>query len=329
MSDALPQPSVEHYELTAPPPFAAQELAQLKLFKEADLEAVAPLLGGCRIRSLKPGEILVRAGESCPALYLVLGGCLRAQDPSATVPDTLIKTGDSLGELFLLQDAVVPWTISAIEPTRVIAVDGKTAWVLIATSHAFARNLLALMAERARVGGTVAAGGELRTSYKRHATIDETTGLHNRAWLESILPRQMMRSAMNNDPLALLLVEIDALADYHAQLGVEAGDHVRYAVAQTLINNVRPTDLVACYGPAQFAVVLPEADLAGALLVGERVRNAASEAVILMSDGSILPSVTISAGAAQFQPGTDAVVFLAVAEAALHAAQRSGGNRVC
>lgn len=328
MHEVKPEPGVEHYDIWAPSSFDERELARVNLFKGADLVALLALLRECRVRLLGPGEALVRAGESCPALYLVLGGRLRAQDPSSTVPDSLIRAGDSLGELFLLQDAVVPWTISAVDGAKVLAIDAKTAWALVAASHAFAQNLLALMAERARVGGNVAAGRELRASYQRHATLDETTGLHNRTWLESILPRQMTRSAMNNEPLGLLLIEIDELADYRTRFGAEAADHARYAVAQTLINNVRPTDLVACYGPAQFAVVLPEAGLDGALHVGERLRGAVSEAVILMSDNSILPSITVSVGAAQLEPSTDAPAFLALAHASLQSAKRTGGNRV-
>lgn len=327
MRQAVSESKLEHQGADAPVPFTAQELARINLLKEADLGAVEALLRACPVRLLQAGETLVSAGDSCPALYLVLSGRLRAQDPASVVPDTLIKAGDSLGELFLLQDAVVAWTISAVERTRVLLIDAKTAWVLVATSHAVARNLLALIAERARLGWTVAASGELRTSYNRHATLDETTGLHNRTWLGSILPRQMTRSAMSNVPLGLLLVEIDGFAGYAEQFGGAAGEHARYAVAQTLINNVRPTDLVACYGSTQFAVVLPEANLDGACLVGERVRHAVSEAVILMSDESILPSITVSIGAAQFQPSMEASAFLEAADGALQTARRSG-NRV-
>jgi hypothetical protein len=49
--------------------------------------------------------------------------------------------------------------------------------------------LLKLLVERARLGGTIEASSELRTSYKRHVTLDESTGMHNRHWLDSILPR--------------------------------------------------------------------------------------------------------------------------------------------
>lgn len=311
------------------PRFARDELVRLALFEDADGDVIQALLSDCPVRVLKAGEVLVRAGDGCSALYLILGGCLRVQDPSSTVPDACIKTGDSVGELFLLEEARMTWTVSAAEPTRLLVVDTETAWALVDASHAVARNLLKRLVERARVGGTVASGGELRTSYRRHATLDEGTGLHNRNWLDSILPRQVLRSTMSNAPLSLLLIEIDDFADYCSQFGAAAGDHARYAVSQTLVNSVRPTDLVACYGSTRFAVVLPEADTEGASRVAERLRNAVSEAVVLMSDESILPSLTVSTGVAHFQPPNDAAGLLKVAESALRTATRTGGNRVC
>jgi diguanylate cyclase (GGDEF)-like protein len=308
--------------------FSRKELAELTLLKDAHQETIVPILQDCAVRLLANGEMLLRAGDSCQALYLILSGRLRVQDPSSTVPDGMIKAGDSVGEMFLMQDATVARTISAVEPTRLLVVDQKVAWELIRASHETARNWLALLAERSRVGGIIRGSEELKTSYKRHATLDECTGLHNRLWLDSIMPRQITRSSKNNSPLALLLVEIDDFAEYSAQFGHAAGDHARYAVAQTLMNSVRPTDLIACHGPASFAIILPESDVTGAVVVGERARHAVSEAVVMMSDESILPSLTVSVGAAQCEAGTDAAAFLAAAETALRSAKTIGGNRV-
>lgn len=312
---------------TAATRFSRKELAQFALFKDAHQEKIVPILQNCPIRLLGIGDIIVRAGESCESLYLILSGRLRLQDPTSTQPDGVAKAGDGIGELFLLRDAVVAWTVSAAEPTRLLVVDRKVAWELIGCSHEIARNWLTLLAERSRIGGVI-RGEELKTSYRRHATLDECTGLHNRLWLDSIVPRQIARAAKDNAALGILLVDIDDYAEYGAQFGFEAGEHARYAVAQTLVNNLRPTDLVACYGPASFVAILPDSDVTGACSVAERIRHAVSEAVVLMSDQSILPSVTVSVGAAQYQAGGDAVALYAAAEAALASAKTIGGNRV-
>ena len=306
-----------------------QDLAQFHLFKEVAMSAVVPLLREAPVRTLEAGQVLLRAGDPCAALYLVLAGALRLRGPSSGVPDAVAKVGDSVGELFLVPDARAPWTVSALESARLLCVDRQTANRLIDVSHAFARNFVSLLTQRLRIGNDIAGSDALKTAYQRHATLDEITGLHNKNWLDTMLPRQLLRSSMAKTPLGLLLVEIDGFADYRAQFGAVAADHARCAVAQTLIHSVRPTDLIACHGPAQFAIVLPDADLPGACTVGERVCAAVNEAVILMSDESILPSITVSVGAAEFEASMDAAVLLRAAENLVQAAKRTGGNRVC
>ncbi|MBI3898749.1 MAG: diguanylate cyclase [Gammaproteobacteria bacterium] len=301
-----------------------EELVQLRLLEGVELSGVEGLLRRCAVRTLVVGEVLVRAGETCPALYFVLSGRLRARDPSSILPDTFIEVGDGFGELSLFQWAPSTVTVMALEAARVLVVDAQTAGTLVATSHPLARNLLNVLAERLRASaGTVGNTGQLAAAYKRHATLDEATGLHNRRWLENVLPRQIMRSSMAGKSLALLLVDIDDFGQYNADFGYDAGDHALYAVAQTLLNSVRPTDLAARYGAGQFAIVLPEADIAGAGVVAERVRHAVGEAVVLMSDESILPPVSVSIGIAELAPFSDAPTLLAAAQQALREASKS------
>jgi diguanylate cyclase (GGDEF)-like protein len=308
--------------------WSRKELSQVALFKGAHQESIAPILRDCQVRVLATGDVLLRAGEPCPALYLVLSGRLRMQDPDAIKPDTLVRAGDSLGELVVLEKVVVMPTVSAVEPTRLLAIGRDVAWALIRKSHDIATNWLALLAERTRVSGVVAGGEELTTSHPLHTTHDESTGLFNRRWLDAMLPRQIARSSTGNQPLGLLLVEIDRFADFVARFGQVTGDLAYQAVAQTIVLNVRPTDPVVSYGTAQFAVVLPESDAVGACVVGERMRSAISRAGALAPDQNVLHSLTISVGATELKPFIDASALLATAEGALQLAKNSGGDRV-
>lgn len=308
--------------------WSRKELAQIALFKDAHQETIAPLLRDCPVRSLANSEVLLRAGSACQALYTVLSGRLRMQASSSTSPDMFVRAGDSIGELFLLKDAVVASTIAATEPTRLLVIDRNTAWALIRASHEIARNWLSLLAERTRVKGVIAGNEELRTVHGHHTAHDERTGLHNRHWLESILPRQIARSNTNHAALGLLLVEIDGLADDIARSAPGAGDQACYAVAQLLVHNFRPTDMVVYYGVAQFAVVLPDTNATSACVVAERVRQAVNRAGMSRPSDSTSRPLTVSVGVTELQPGTDASAFLAAAEAALQMAKTSGGDRV-
>lgn len=308
--------------------WSRKELAQIALFKGAHQESIAPILRDCPIRVLANGEVLLRAGETSQALFVVLSGRLRMEDPTSAKPDTFVRAGDCVGELFLLENTTITSSISAIEPTRLLVVDRDMAWALIRKSHDIAGNWLSLFAERTRVSGVVAGDAALTTSHPLHTTHDERTGLFNRHWLETMLPRQIARSNTGHKPLALLLIEIDNFAGYIARFGQITGDLAYQAAAQTIILNVRPTDPVVSYGSAQLAVLLPDSDAAGACLVGERMRGAISRAGALAPEENVLYSLTISVGATQFQPFSDAQTLLNAAETALKMARTSGGDRV-
>lgn len=308
--------------------WSRKELAQITLLKGAHQETIAPLLRDCPVRSLANGEVLLRAGELCSALYLVLSGRLRMAGSSTAIPDTFVRAGDCIGELFLLKEAVIASTISAAEPTRLLILERDAAWALIRASHEISQNWLALLAQRTQVQGLIAGNEKLKTSHGKHTSHDERTGLYNRHWLETMLPRQIARCAANHTPLAMLLVEIDGFADYVARYGPGGGDQVCYAVAQLLVNNFRPTDLVVHYGAGQFAVVLPDSNVASACIVGERVRLAVTRSgAIILGESSSL-SLTVSIGATELKPSVDAPGFLSAAETALQMAKTSGGNRV-
>ena len=309
---------------SAPERWSRKELAQITLMKGAHQESIAPILRDCPVRVLASGEVLLRAGEPCQALSLVLSGRLRMESPSPTAPDTFIFAGEGVGELFLLQKAVVASTVSAVEATRLLVINRDVAWALIRASHEIARNWLALFAERTELGGTI-GGEELKTSHARQTTHDERTGLHNRQWLDSMLPRHIARITASNAPLGLLLVEIDAFADHVARYGQPAEDQAHQLVAKILVDNVRPTDLIVCTGTGRFAAVLPSADAANTCMIGERVRKAVTKAKAALPESG---SVTVSVGAAQYQPPSTAAMFLAAAEVALQMAKTAGGNRV-
>jgi len=305
-----------------------KELAQVSLLKGAHQEKIVPLLQDCSVRVLADGDVLLRAGETCKALYVVLSGELRMRYPAAEIPDTPLRAGDCIGEIFLLDRATIAATISARELTRVLVIDRAAAWALIGASHEIARNWLLLLAERTAFSGTIAGSDALKTSHKRYTTHDEITGLNNRHWLESMLPRQIARNTASKTPLGLLLVEIDAFADYAIKFGQDAADLACRTAAEILVNNLRPTDSVVCYGTALFAVVLPESNAANGCIIAERVRHAVSHATALMPDDSVLPAFTVSIGVTQFDPPAGAAAFLADAEAALHMAKAAGGDRV-
>jgi len=211
----------------------------------------------------------------------------------------------------------------------VLAIDEELLWILVETSHAIASNLLFTLTQRLRYGNQVIfEGREKYEQYRFHATVDALTGLFNRHWLNSMLPRQMHRARICSQPFCLLLIDIDYFKQYNDQHGHLAGDRALGAVTQALQDCLRPTDMAARYGGEEFIVLLPNCRLEAAESVAERVRVTVASMQIAFAQGIDLPSVTASVGIAQMSEDDTLESFIAAADEAMYRAKQAGRNRV-
>ncbi|MGC5700525.1 GGDEF domain-containing protein [Pseudomonas sp. NFXW11] len=162
------------------------------------------------------------------------------------------------------------------------------------------------------------------------ATHDALTGLANRRLFERSLEVEFARGARQGNPLGLIMADIDYFKRYNDTYGHVAGDHCLAQVAQALTACCqRKSDLVVRYGGEEFAVLLPDTDIHGALAMAEQIRHSVMQRTISHS-GSPEGCVTISLGCYSFVPsGHDSIeVFIQQADTALYQAKASGRNRV-
>jgi diguanylate cyclase (GGDEF)-like protein len=124
----------------------------------------------------------------------------------------------------------------------------------------------------------------------------------------------------------MLLIDIDDFKALNDRRGHAAGDELLNRLARILLDVARETDLVARYGGEEFAVIAPNTDLEGALLIGEKMRMAVAETPFLLDDSLALARVTISVGAARFEGSRKA--FFQAADQALYRAKAAGKNCV-
>jgi diguanylate cyclase (GGDEF)-like protein len=156
---------------------------------------------------------------------------------------------------------------------------------------------------------------------ERQAAIDGLTGLANRREFDRVLAREVNRADRAQEPLSLVVFDVDRFKDINDARGHLAGDEVLRAVGQVLVGAVRDMDLVARYGGEEFALVLPRCDQADAVLVVRRVTDA-------MRRHHHLKGVTVSSGVATLpaNAGTG-VALIAAADEALYESKRSGRDR--
>ncbi len=121
------------------------------------------------------------------------------------------------------------------------------------------------------MGGNVEA--EYHEEIYRLTIIDALTEIHNKRYLLEFLDRELSRSMRYGRPLSLVMFDIDRFKAVNDELGHLGGDFTLRELASRLKGNIRKEELFARYGGEEFAVVLPETDRDGALLLSERLRR--------------------------------------------------------
>jgi len=156
------------------------------------------------------------------------------------------------------------------------------------------------------------------------AETDALTGLGNHGAFQRSLAQLVAEAAITDEPLGLLMIDLDNFKPYNDNLGHPAGDALLHAIGTAIYGAARSEDRVFRYGGDEFAVILRGADLSGATVVGERIRTA----VAALTHGEPFP-VTVAIGAASFPAdATDKDALISAADTALYFGKRSGEDRV-
>jgi diguanylate cyclase (GGDEF)-like protein len=155
---------------------------------------------------------------------------------------------------------------------------------------------------------------------------DELTGVYNRRYLMEALARERSRAERLGAPFSICLLDIDHFKAINDTHGHAAGDAVLRHLPDVAAAGLRGFDVFGRLGGEEFLIVLPGTDLAGALVVAERVRAAVETAGFpgLPAGGRV--SVTL--GVAQRGRGEEISALLDRADRALYAGKAAGRNRV-
>ena len=171
---------------------------------------------------------------------------------------------------------------------------------------------------------------ELSERLEIHARFDELLQVANRRYFDQRLGEEVARSFRGEEPLSVLVVDLDFFPNYGNVLGLPAADTCLQAVTQAVAGAMkRTTDLVARLGPHRLTVMMPETDRHGAAQAAQRVVEAIAALQWPHPDSGVSSVVTASVGVAGWVPRSrdDGALLLSEAEAACNLALRSGGNR--
>lgn len=307
-----------------------QDLEIQSLFKGIAFDKLIGLLEFCPVRHVTKGEMIIAEGDNRKECYLILSGGLRVHlDSPDSEVISLLHAGESVGEISMLDAKKASAFVVADEDSRLLVLPEDIFWSLVNVSHDFAQRLLYLLATRMRDSNAALSESVRRQNeYKRNATLDELTGLHNRRWLNEMVARQITRSQFGSKPLSLLLIDIDHFKSVNDNYGHLAGDEVLRNVAEIMMNYLRPTDLLARFGGEEFMVALPDTDLVGARIAAETMCAAVRNTTIENSEHGVLPPVTVSIGVAELLPDQSFDSLVESADRAMYLAKKNGRNRV-
>jgi diguanylate cyclase (GGDEF)-like protein len=186
-------------------------------------------------------------------------------------------------------------------------------------------NLEARVAARTRE--LEAANNELA----KIATQDGLTHIANRRRFDEFLQQEWLRCTRQNQPISILMLDVDHFKGYNDTYGHPAGDQVLIQIAALCeAQTGRSTDLTARYGGEEFVIVLSHTDAAGALQVAQSINKFVQSLVIPHASSATADVVTISIGVATAQPSgiSNPATLIASADSALYAAKNNGRNRV-
>jgi diguanylate cyclase (GGDEF)-like protein len=266
-----------------------------------------------RLVAASPATQAVTLAQADPELALAVAHGKRGPVPgsstartftTAYVPETswrlLVAVPDKR-----LYASIAGWTLFV--PWLVFALVTVLGALLVAL---FARS----MSDRARLT-------KLSATMRRTAQTDSLTGLYNRRALTEHLTRASARARRHDEPLSVLMIDLDRFKQTNDSFGHEAGDQVLCTIADCMRDVLRSEDIYGRWGGDEFLVALPLTDAAGAEATAERLRRAAG-AVDLEEIG--LPGgVRLSAGAAT-GVRTTPIELIRQADLALYRAKAAG-----
>lgn len=158
--------------------------------------------------------------------------------------------------------------------------------------------------------------------------IDGLTQIYNRRHWQESLEQEYAKAYRHDKPLSLIMLDLDYFKLLNDNYGHQCGDMVLIEVSALIGSLLRVEDLFGRYGGEEFAIILPETDLAGATELAQRICQEVDMAPLSYNDEVL--QVTISLGVAQLNGKESSYEeLIAQADSALYQAKAQGRNQVC
>jgi len=170
---------------------------------------------------------------------------------------------------------------------------------------------------------------EVNEKLKRISITDELTNLFNRRHFNNVFEKTWEISVRKNQPISLILLDIDHFKRCNDTYGHLAGDYYLEFIADILKESVkRPGDIVARFGGEEFIIILYDTPEAGARMLAEQIRKTVENTSAVYEDKEM--RLTVSLGVATLIPNADldSKDLIRLADRAMYQAKNNGRNQV-
>ncbi|MCP4114736.1 MAG: diguanylate cyclase [Desulfobacteraceae bacterium] len=189
--------------------------------------------------------------------------------------------------------------------------------------NGMAKNLRDTMTSRDELIHEVEQREKVEQKLRLLSTTDELTGAYNRRAFNGYLNSNIGRAKRYNEPLSMLMLDIDHFKDVNNSYGHDVGDMVLKDFVRIIKESIRHEDLIARWGGEEFTVLQPQTRKDAALKLSERLREKISA-----HDFPKAGRITVSIGLTELQVGDTADSFVKRADNALYLAKKGGRNVV-
>jgi len=207
--------------------------------------------------------------------------------------------------------------------TRVAVHSNDEIGALAKSLNLMAENLQNTMTSRDKLLYEIEQRQKVEEKLRHLSTIDELTGVYNRRAFNDKLHANIGRAKRYNEPLSILIIDIDYFKVINDSHGHDVGDLVIKDLACVANESIRQEDMLARWGGEEFVILLPQTGKDSALLFAERLRKKISE-----HDFPQVKQITVSIGLAEFQADDTPDSFVKHADVALYQAKDGGRNIV-
>jgi len=169
---------------------------------------------------------------------------------------------------------------------------------------------------------------ESEKKYMELSIIDDLTQLYNSRHFYAQLEKEIERSNRYEQPLTLMMLDLDKFKDFNDTYGHIEGDYVLSRVGQIIKRCVRDSDSAYRYGGEEFTIILPMTTVEDGMATAKRIQEELKKAFFSPLPGKEI-FVTMSVGLSQYKLREDLKAFVHRVDKIMYRAKQQGRNKIC